>query len=179
MGPIEFTFGVIVLIVVLIGVARGYRRELGSTLIILAALFLITFLGDRLSNVFNILWGALLGGETPRAINAFLALSFQILFLVAVFAGYAGRTLDFPGREARPPLGFLLSVLLGLINGYLIAGTLWYYMNLYDYPYGGFDPNTMTPVARDLISLLPQTLFPSPVWWIFPVAVLLILRVWG
>lgn len=179
MGPIEFTFAVIILIVILIGLARGYRKELGSTLIILAALFLISFLDERLAGLFTVLWGIVLGTETAQVVNAFLALSFQILFLVAVYAGYAGRTLDFPGREARPPLGFFLSVLLGFINGYLIAGTLWYYMHRYSYPYGIFNPATMTPTARDLLELLPQTLFPSPVWWIFPVAVLLILRVWG
>ncbi len=175
MAPIEVTFLTIVVIVTLIGLARGYRRELGSTLIILVALFLLTFLGQRLESGLNQVNTRLLdGGE---ASNLVLTLFFQILFITFVFWGYAGQTLDFAGKEAAPPTGTLISLALGALNGYLIGGTLWYFLALYNYPYAF--RGELTETGRAIIPLLPPALFDQPAYWIVPVAVLLLLRVKG
>ncbi len=37
--------------------------------------------------------------------------------------------MDFGGKPMRPPEGTILSLLVGLLNGYLVAGTIWYYAN--------------------------------------------------
>ncbi len=180
MGPIETLYLTIGVIVVLIGLARGYVKELGSTVIILVALFILTFFEGSINSVVG---GALQGmfgaaeGDTP---NMALSLFYSGVFVAIVFAGYAGRTLTFTGRPAPPPQGFLLSLLVGVINGYLIAGTLWYYQHAFDYPFfQPFDSN-FTDRAQKLIAFLPPALFSdNPVYWIIPVAVLLIIRVRG
>ena len=175
MAPIEVTFLTIVVIVALIGLARGYRRELGSTLIILVALFLLTFLGERIEGGLGQANALLFDGGGPTGLV--LALFFQILFITFVFWGYAGQTLDFAGTEAPPPTGTLISLAVGALNGYLIAGTLWYFLALYDYPYAFRQPLTETGEA--FVALLPPALFDQPAYWIVPVAILLLLRVRG
>jgi hypothetical protein len=75
----------------------------------------------------------------------------------------------------------LISLIIGMLNGYLIAGTLWYYQDAFNYPIGQLVTfqNTLTETATTLVNYLPPTLFDNPVYWIVPVAVLLIIRVRG
>ncbi|MEZ4834817.1 MAG: hypothetical protein R2873_22990 [Caldilineaceae bacterium] len=49
MGPLEVYFITIAVIVALIGLARGYAQELGSTMIILVAIFLLLFVEERVN----------------------------------------------------------------------------------------------------------------------------------
>ncbi len=180
MGPIEVIFGVIAVFITLIGFARGYPKELGNTVIILATIFVLSFLQQRVLNLTDTVSEALLDGDAQAA-NLFMSSLFGGLFIVAVFASYAGITFDFQGRAAPAPQGALLSLAVGLLNGYLIAGTLWYYQDLFQYPLQafGFIELPLTARGAELVTLLPQNLFESPVYWMIPVAALLILRVRG
>lgn len=180
MGPVELIFISIGLMVTLIGLARGYVKELGSTLIILVAIFILTFFEDQLTGVVNAIGGAV-GGDGDGGNNLLLSTIYSVLFIVIVFGAYSGRTLNFTGTPAPPPQGTLISLLVGLLNGYLIAGTLWYYQHAYEYPIGQLVTfeNNLTDTAQTLITYLPPSLFDNPVYWIVPVAVLLIIRVRG
>lgn len=177
MGPLEASFFTILIIFTLIGVARGYRHELGSTIIIFVSIFLVTFLSSYMVRGFTFISDSLLGQEAPDEVNFVLSIAFMVVFSIFIFAGYAGRTLDFPGRELPPPAGSIISALVGLINGYLVGGTLWYFLSTYSYPLGDLVP--VTNSGRLIEGLLPQTLITSPVVWVVPVAVLLLLRVRG
>lgn len=182
MGPVELIFISIGLTVTLIGLARGYVQELGSTLIILVTIFILTFFEDQLSGVLTAVGGTLDGGDGSVTGNELLLSTFfSIIFIVIVFGAYSGRTLNFTGTPAPPPQGTLLSLVIGLLNGYLIAGTLWYYQHNYGYPIGQLVPfdNQLTDTATTLVEYLPPLLFDNPVYWIVPVAVLLIFRVRG
>ena len=181
MGPIEILYITIGLIVALVGLARGYVKELGSTLIILVAIFILTFFEDQISALMTVLGELLFGLENESSTNLLVSTFYSLLFVLIVFGSYSGRTLTFSGTPAPPPQGTLISLLIGLLNGYLIAGTLWYYQDAYDYPIGQlvtFDRN-LTETAQALINYLPPVLFDNPVYWIVPVAVLLIIRVRG
>jgi hypothetical protein len=181
MGPVEVTFISIGLVVTLIGLARGYAKELGSTLIILVAIFILSFFRTQLDGAFAALGERLFGLSDEGAQALLTSALYSILFVGIVFSSYAGRTLNFGGTPAPPPQGTLISLGIGLLNGYLIAGTLWYYQHVYEYPISRiitFDSN-LTSTADTLINYLPQNLFDSPVYWIVPVAVLLIIRVRG
>ncbi len=182
MGPVELIFISIGLTVTLIGLARGYVKELGSTLIILVAIFILTFFEEQLTGVVTTVGNAF-GGDSDGSTTNELLLStiYSIIFIVIVFGAYSGRTLNFSGTPAPPPQGTLLSLIIGLLNGYLIAGTLWYYQHNYGYPIGQVTvfENTLTETAQTLIEYLPPALFDNPVYWIVPVAVLLIFRVRG
>lgn len=181
MGPIEILYIGIALTVALVGLARGYVKELGSTLIILVAIFILTFFEDQISAALTIVGERLFGAETQAEIDAVVSVFYSIIFIVLVFGGYSGRTLPFSGTPAPPPQGTLISLMVGLLNGYLIAGTLWYYQHVYNYPLSQWVTfqNQLTPTAQKLVNYLPPTLFENPVYWIVPVAVLLIIRVRG
>ena len=182
MGPIELTFIAIGLMVTLIALARGYVKELGSTLIILVAIFILTFFEDQLTGLVTVVGNALGGGEDGSTTNELLLSTiYSLIFIVIVFGAYSGRTLNFAGTPAPPPQGTLISLLIGLLNGYLIAGTLWYYQHAYNYPIGQIVTfeNQLTETAQTWVNYLPPTLFDNPVYWIVPVAVLLIIRVRG
>lgn len=181
MGPVELIFISIGLVVTLIGLARGYVKELGSTLIILVAIFILTFFEDQLTGVLTSV-GGFFGNDGDAASNELLLSTvYSIIFIVIVFGAYSGRTLNFQGTPAPPPQGTLISLLIGMLNGYLIAGTLWYYQDKFNYPIGQLVTfeNNLTDTAQTLITYLPPSLFDNPVYWIVPVAVLLIIRVRG
>jgi uncharacterized membrane protein required for colicin V production len=177
MGPIELLFITIALIVTLIGMARGYVKELGNTVIVMSAIFLLAFFQDELINIMTKVGVDILGLPNPP--NGFLSLFFSGVFIAIVFASYAGKTLDFQGAPMAPPGRWLLNLGVGLLNGYLIAGTLWYYEDTFDYPLRDITGFTepLSARAQTMIANLPQNLFDNPVYWIIPVAILLILFV--
>lgn len=180
MGPVEVIFGIVAIFITLIGFARGYPKELGTTIIILASIFVLSFVEERILNLSGTIQDTLFNGDVAGT-NLLLSMIFEVLFIIAVFASYAGITLDFPGQPARPPQGTVISLSVGLLNGYLIAGTLWYYQDLFQYPLQslGLIQLPLTTRGQEWVTLLPQNLFESPVYWMIPVAVLLIWRVRG
>lgn len=181
MGPIEIVFFSIGLMVALIGLARGYALELGSTLIILVAIFIMTFFQEQFDGVFNTIGEQILGLQEQTSRDLLLSTVYSVIFGVIVFGSYAGRTLSFAGKPAPAPQGTIFSIGIGVLNGYLIAGTLWYYQHAYNYPIGQVVEfnNTLTATAQRLVEYLPPALFDNPVYWIVPVALLLIVRVRG
>jgi hypothetical protein len=180
MGPLEVYYLTIAVIVTMVGLARGYSRELGSTMIILVSIFLLLFTQARLDPILLRVRGLIANDQVlPEAL--FLSVVYQLFFIAAVFAGYSGRTITFPGRELPPPQGTLLNLLIGALNGYLIAGTLWYYQHIFQYPFGavGLGVPVFSELTPGFIQLLPQVLLPIPAYWMIPIAVLLLLRVRG
>lgn len=180
MGPLEVIFGIVVVFTTLIGLARGYPKELGNTVIILTTIFVLSFFEARLIGLLTTVGSSLLGGD-GQAINLLLSALFELLFISIIFASYAGITFDFPGRPQPPPVGPALTLTVGLLNGYLIAGTLWYYQDRFQYPTQllGLIQLPLTATGQAIIAVLPQNLFESPVYWMIPVAALIILRVKG
>lgn len=179
MGPIELLYIAIGLVITLIGLARGYVRELGNTVIALSAIFLLTFFQDEFVTVMTQLATDIFGIQKQESIDGFLSAFFTLAFVSIIFASYAGRTLDFSGTPAPPPGGTLLSLGVGALNGYLIAGTLWYYQDEFGYPLrdiSNFQP-PLSHQAQIMVQYLPPRLFDSPVYWIIPVVILLILFV--
>ncbi|RME56336.1 MAG: hypothetical protein D6790_14840 [Caldilineae bacterium] len=182
MGAIEIYFGTITLIIMLIALARGYHKELGSTMIIMVAIFLLRLVEEQFNPALTRLGAAFFPvSETPNEQQLFLSSVYLLFFVVAVFAGYAGQTITFAGKPLPPPRGTILTLVVGFINGYLIAGTVWYYQDAYGYPlsqFGLLKPE-FSPVAQALIQVLPQNLMPSSSLWMIPIAVLLLIRVRG
>jgi hypothetical protein len=181
MGPIELLYFAIGIIVALVGLARGYVKELGTTLIILVSIFILTFFQTQLSGIM-VLVGERIFGATDQPSQDLVLSSFYSLFFAAiVFASYSGGTLTFSGQPAPPPQGTLISVVIGTLNGYLVAGTLWYYQHAFSYPIGQLVTftNDLTENAQRMVEYLPPALFDSPVYWVVPVAFLLIIRVRG
>ncbi len=180
MGPIETLFITIQLLIATIGMVRGYQKELGNTLVFMTAIFFLQYVGQLGNPRIRSFTESTLGfTANSEAQNAFLFFLYVGVFLAIVFASYAGRTLDFGGKPLRAPEGTILSLLIGLLNGYLVAGTIWYYSQLFGYPGMNVDTAAYSSTALFMMSYLPQVIATNPVAWMIPVALLILLRVRG
>jgi len=184
-SPIEVIFGSLLVVFIFIGVVRGYPKELGVTVTVLVALYLLIKIDQRQAAVVSYLGRALglLGVELADELTRKLVLfSLYTLFLVVmVFIAYEGITLEFPGVRPKGPSGTLLNVGSGLLNGYLVLGTIWYYLDKFEYPTQviGLFKSPLTGFAKSVIPLLPQYLLGDRAEWYFLgfLLLLLILRV--
>ena len=176
MTPIEVFFGAIVFIFMIIGIVRGFLRELGVTLALVFLLFFLSrFEGpiDRgLVKAMN-LGGRLIGSENQKAFQAWL---FIFLVGAAAFISYQGETLAFGGNPPHGSQGVILGAMTGLLNGYLVAGAIWHYMDKFDYPirFLKFTRATLSPLAQELIPFLPNRFLGQEIDFLFGQSLLLL-----
>lgn len=167
MGPIEFVFFVVVGIFIAVAFVRGYGKELGVTIMLLIALFVLEFVNER----YQALVDQALSLTTGQ--NVVLRPWLFVLFLLVItFISYQGNTLAFPGSGNRPFFNFGV----GLLNGYLFAGSIWYYLAQAGWP-GLPVSQPFTATYQALIRLLPPAVFSWP-YFIGLAVILLIARVW-
>lgn len=180
MSPIEFTFLLIGFFIFLVALVRGYAKELGNTVIILVTIFILSFIEERVGDALQQVGGARLGITSADSVEArqLQTILFIGIFGMAVFSNYAGRIFTFGGKPARGVQGLFLTLFIGAFNAYLVAGTLWYYLDTFGYPFTFITP-TLSALALDLVQVLPQRLVPNPAYWMLPVALLILLRARG
>ncbi len=162
-------FWIMVFLFAVIGMSRGWAKELLVTFSLILALFIIMVLEEYAPFVRALIAS---GGRTLFWVRA-------VIVIVLVFFGYQGPNLPRlagTGRFARERLqDSLLGFFLGGINGYLVWGTIWYYLNASNYPFPGvFLPPTPgsgveTAIGR-LITLMPPSWLGIPVIY-FAVAI--------
>jgi hypothetical protein len=77
---------------------------------------------------------------------------------------YEGETLSFGGQPLRGAQAVIMGLLTGTLNGYLIAGTIWFYLDRFNYPIGflGFRTTELSPVAQGMIRFLPIPFLGGP-----------------
>lgn len=140
MGPIEYLWIILTLLFAVIGIVRGFLKELGVTIVLIATLFgldrviplLEQFIAQgKLAFLFKPFTG---NPATDQPTNLALMVIFQVLMLAAVFIAYQGETLAYEGNNPKFPVGMALGALVGGVNGYLITGTLWWILDHYKYP---------------------------------------------
>ena len=108
----------------IIGFMRGWNKELIATAGIILGLFAL-FQFDSL------LRGALLRGVALDQV--FIIQS--AFFIIIVFFAYQTRALGRADRDGRSSLqSGVLGAAVGALNGYLIWGSLWYFMDINSYP---------------------------------------------
>ncbi len=169
MGPIEILFLTLVAVFVVVGIVRGYARELGVTTMLLIALFVLEFVSERYQALLDRALGIVTDQATVGPLRAWV---FVIALLIVTFISYQGQTLTFPGKGSRP----VFDVGVGLLNGYLFAGSVWHYLAQAGWPVLPVSPN-YTPVYQALVKLLPPAVFSWP-YFIGLAVLLLIARVW-
>lgn len=165
MAPIEVFFGAILFVFMMIGLVRGFLRELGVTLVVMFLLFFLNLFEPTLNRG---LVRALDAGRRllPASQREVLQCWLYILVVIGVaFISYEGETLAFGGQPPKGVQGFLLGALTGLLNGYLVAGSIWYYMDKYNYPirFLGFSSDKLSNLARTLIDFLPIRFLGQPI----------------
>ena len=181
MGPLEVVWALLIGVFAVVGVVRGYPKELGVTTTILAALLLLTKGGESALYLLDTSFAryaqhsVIFDGDYGTLIQS---LFYILVFVVVVVISYHGDTLAFTGVAPRGPVGIVLNLMSGLINGYLIAGTMWHYLHVFDYPIqilGLFQP-PLTDLAQNyLVPLLPVPLLEP--YLLFLVPFMIVMRV--
>lgn len=117
-----------------IGFLRGWTREIVATAGIILALFAIW-------QFQSILIQPLLAGASPQAVFYLHA----GILLIVTFFGYQTPTTAARLSEGRLWAGRreglqerLLGTVVGGVNGYLIFGSLWYFLDITQYPFSPF-----------------------------------------
>jgi len=180
-GPLEVVFAVLIGVFAVVGVVRGYPKELGVTTTILAALLLLTKGGESVLLVLD----SYLTKYAPGSVvfegpySALIQSLFYILLFVAIVViSYHGETLAFVGEAPRGPVGVILNLTSGLLNGYLISGTIWHYLHVFNYPIqvlGLFRPPLTAFAQNYLVPLMPVPLLEP--FLLFLVPFMIVMRV--
>lgn len=148
MISLNFTFWLLVFLFAMIGMMRGWAKEL-----------LVSF-----SLILGLAFNSLLMRYVPfiKSLPAEEAPLFWIRTSIVaslVFFGYQTVALPrFASKASREKLqDGLLGFILGALNGFLIFGTLWFYLAEANYPFTDFitPPVAGTPMGDAANSLLP------------------------
>ena len=157
MVSLTFMFWVFVILFGLIGMMRGWAKELLVVFSVILAL-LLNFLLKRYVPVVS---------ELPDTEPVLFWIRSAIL-VVLVFFGY--QTVGMPrfaAKAAREKLqDSILGFVFGAVNGYLVVGTLWFYLDQAAYPFPYIQPpdgtTEMGQAALNLLLAMPPRLMGEP-----------------
>ena len=157
MMTLTFAFWLFVLLFAVIGAMRGWAKELLVTFSVILALFILNVLG-RYVPPFRDFLGAS-GGTTSFWLRS-------VVVILLVFFGYQTPNIQkiAGARFARERLSdMLLGLVMGAINGFIIIGTLWFFMDETNYPFPIYisAPDPANPMSEPALKLLP---FLAPHW---------------
>ena len=159
MVEIQQLFLILILVMGVIGMVRGFLKELGVTLVLIATLFAL----DRLVPIINGFingggFGFLGLGPVPEteSTSSLLFLLFGAMMVGATYIAYQGETLAYEGNNPKGIVGALLGFLIGAVNGYLLFGTLWWLANFYRYPFN----MVTTPLPEGAQHIVANGLLP-------------------
>jgi hypothetical protein len=147
-------FWMYVILFAVIGAMRGWARELLVSFAVILGLFIITVMERFVPFIANL-----------SSLPAFHFWLRGFMIIALVFFGY--QTPNIPrlasqNRFARDRLqDILLGVFLGALNGYLIVGSIWFFLDAAGYPF----PNLISPptdqvavVTDRMMTLMPPDL---------------------
>ncbi|MFQ5408535.1 MAG: CvpA family protein [Anaerolineales bacterium] len=140
----------------IVGGMRGWAKEILVLFSMVLALFLNTIIVQFVPGV-----DTTLAAQAPRA-QFFVRAAF---FVLLAFFGYESPAISsvLGGKARRERLqDTLLGVVLGLVNGYLLIGTLWHYLDVAQYPMLGIIPPEEGSVAANYLNFLPPRVIGVP-----------------
>jgi uncharacterized membrane protein required for colicin V production len=148
MVSLSFVFWMYVVLFAIIGGMRGWAKELLVIFSVVLALTLTTLLDHYVPFVRDVL-----KVDSPALYFWLRAL---ILGLLVFFGYQTTHIARFAPKMTREKVqDILLGVVLGAANGYLIAGTLWFYMHEAGYPFPLVSPpDEATPLGKTALALL-------------------------
>ena len=151
MMTIMAVFWMYVILFAIVGGMRGWAKELLVSFSVILALALNHVIYRYLPSAANV-----------EAANPTLFFWMRtLIFLVLVFFGYQTviSIQRLAARAARERLGdAFLGIVLGAFNGYLIAGTLLYYIHVAKYPY----PNVISSPPEEWVQSVTQLMLRMP-----------------
>jgi uncharacterized membrane protein required for colicin V production len=160
-------FWVLVGLFAIIGAMRGWAKEILVAFSVILALFLINLLETYVP---------ILKIDSQISTTTRLWIRLSIVGFLTFF-GYQSSNLRLLAgtRFAREKFqDALLGFILGALNGYLIFGTIWFFLDFANYPYDFIiPPNPDTAAgqaALELLSKMPPAYLVPP-WIYFAVAI--------
>lgn len=167
-------FWMYVVLFAMIGAMRGWAKEILVTAGVIVSIFVITIIEKFIP-------------FTRDALTPSTAFTVRISVLaVMTFFGYQGPNLPRvveSGKFVRDRFqDVLLGIFLGAINGYMIFGTAWFYLNEAGYPFDWISaPDTLTVAGEKALQLMkllpPQWLTPPAIYIAVALAFVFILVV--
>ena len=119
MIPVETLWLTLIVVFGVVGMVRGLWKELGVTTVLLLSLFVLKFgweqVGSRIVE-------ALPGNMSTTTI---MAIYYGATIVFVAFISYEGISLRFPIKEMKGLGKAIFGLPGGLLNGYLIVGTIW------------------------------------------------------
>jgi uncharacterized membrane protein required for colicin V production len=171
MVSLNFIFWMFVVLFGIIGAMRGWAKELLVAFSMILALTLLRLIETFVPFVRSLLPLQQLiddQGTFVPPVDTTVFWMRVIIVVVLVFFGYQTVALPrFATKAAREKLqDIMLGFVFGAVNGYLVVGTLWYFMHASGYPFEYISaPVFGTPTgdaALGLIKYLPPTLLGEP-----------------
>ena len=175
MMSIVYLFWMYVILFAIVGGMRGWAKELLVSFSVILALALNHVLRRYIP----------LAQSLPETDKSLFWVRVLIL-LVLVYFGYQ-TVVSIPhlaSRAARERLqDTLFGVILGAINGYLIAGTVLFYMHIADYPFPTIiskpaDPTLLQTVNQMMLYMPPQLLGEPGIYFAIILAFVFVLVVY-
>ena len=157
MVGLAFLFWLFVLVFAIIGMTRGWAKEILVTFAVVLGIFLITIIEKFAPGVFSAI--------TSSGKPAEFWLRFGIIMAMVIF-GYQSPNL--PRISESPKIirehlqDTLLGLFIGIVNGFLIFGTIWYYLHQADYPISYVEaPVKGTAMGDAALKIIP---YLAPAW---------------
>jgi uncharacterized membrane protein required for colicin V production len=168
MVSLTVLFWIFVVLFAIIGAMRGWAKEIIVTFSVVIAIFIIVLLQTYIP---------ILSPDSGISQSTRFWIKTGIITLLVFFGYQTPNLMALAGpRFARDRVqDVLLGLILGALNGYLIVGSIWFYMAEAGYPFEPYilPPDTTTAMgqaAESLLKIMPPAILLPP-WIYFAVAV--------
>jgi hypothetical protein len=167
MGGVEVLAVAVVFIVGAVGLVRGASKELGVTMVLVVLLAVFSQFDQLVSTqempekLNSILAGVGLGSDDPLKQRTMVVFLYSAVVVFTAFLAYHGQdTLSYSFREPSGPLGAVLGWIIGALNGYLMAGSVWFFLDELQYPVVRYEWFTLplTSIGQRWVEFLPQNI---------------------
>lgn len=159
MVSLSVVFWMYVTLFAIIGGMRGWARELLVSFSVILALTFTTLLESYIPFIRDVL--------KPDSPVLYFWLRFMVIGLL-VFFGYQTPNIPrFAAKMNREKIqDVLLGIFIGAFNGYLIVGTIWFFMSEADYPFKVISApevgSQIEKVAHAMLQYMPPKILGIP-----------------
>ena len=158
MISLTFVFWMYVVLFAIIGGMRGWAKEIVVSFSVILALTFTTLLSNYVPFIRDVLQ------KDSKELYFWLR---SIILGLLVFFGYQTPNISrFAPKMNREKLqDVILGVVIGALNGYLIAGTIWFYLANAGYPFTNFitaPTGDLAKVAEAMLHYMPPQLLGIP-----------------
>jgi hypothetical protein len=157
MIPVEYFWFALILMLGIIGAVRGLAKELGVTTIVALSLFVLKFAWSQFQPSITAL-----ATDAPLGLTELMlkAVVFSVVVIFVAVISYTGIVLQFPFKNFGKMGTGLFGFLGGLLNGYMVIGTVWdvvAHANYFSPKASLVSTETLSSVHQSIVGLLPVT----------------------